>query len=172
MTGNGQKNMTIENFDSHQFHDNLLHGLSISVEGYKSELRLDLDYIAEWPACSMQQDSAFEFGVAKGLVTFHDVTDLSVKIEWGPSGYSAAVAGPYIDVLEREEIATTIRLPFYYRWKVVFTDQRSTITFGASSMSFETLGDILKKDRQYLLDDERGGAGPGGAGPSPAIGHL
>lgn len=148
--------MTIDNFDPHKFHDNLVHGISMSVEGYSSELRLDVDYIADWPPCVLGDSHRVEFTVVRGLVTFQDVTDLCVKIDWGDSGYTTAVSGPYIDVLQREKIVTSLRLPNYFRWKIIFTDGRSSITFGASSMSFVTHGSLVKVDRQYLTDQERG----------------
>lgn len=147
--------MTIDNFDPHKFHDNLVHGISMSVEGFSSELRLDLDYIADWPACLPGDPQSAEFSVARALVTFHDVTDLCVKIDWGDSGFTTAVSGPYIDVLQREKIVPTLQLPNYFRWKIIVTDEKSSITFGASSMSFATQGNPAKVDRQYLTDQER-----------------
>lgn len=147
--------MTTDNFDPHKFHDNLVHGIAMSVEGFSSELRLDLDYIADWPTCVPGDSHSLEFSVARGLVTFHDVTDLCVKIDWGDSGYTTAVSGPYIDVLQREKIVPALRLPNYFRWRIVFTDEKSSITFGASAMSFVTQGSLFRVDRQYLTDQER-----------------
>lgn len=147
--------MQTDSFDPFKFHDNLLHGISTTVQGATSELRLDLDFIAEWPNCVLGNSDRPLFMVAKGLVTFHDVTDLHVKIEWGDSGYTTAVSGPHIDVVERKEIVPTLRLPKYFQWSIIFTDERSSITFGASAMSFVTKGRATKVDRQYLTDEER-----------------
>jgi hypothetical protein len=149
--------MTTDNFDPHQFHDNLLHGISISVEGFRSELHLDLDYIVDWPACESGNPQTPKFSVAKGMVTFYDVTDLCLNINWGTSGYTTAVSGPYIDMVQREKIVPGLRIAEYFKWRVVFTDQRSSITFGASSMSFETHGNCMEVARQYLTDAERDG---------------
>jgi hypothetical protein len=149
--------MTTDNFRPHKFHDNLVHGISMSVEGYNSELRLDLDYIADWPACVPGDSQRPEFTITRGLVTFQDVTDLCVKIDWGDSGYTTAVSGPYIDVIQKEKIVPALRLPDYFRWRIIFTDERSSITFGASSMSFVTQGSLVTIDRQYLTDQERSG---------------
>ena len=149
--------MTTDNFDPYKFHDNLVHGISMSVEGFSSELRLDLDYIAEWPNCVPSYLHRPEFTLARGLMVFRDVTDLCVKIDWGDSGYTTAVSGPYIDVIQREEIVAALQLPSYFRWKIIFNDARSSIVFGASSMSFVTQGSFIKVDQQYLTDQERNG---------------
>lgn len=149
--------MTAGNFDPHIFHDNLVHGISISVEGFSSELRLDLDHIVDWPTCVSTDAHGSEFTVIRGAAIFHDVTDLCVNIDWGDSGYTTAVSGPYIDVVQRVEIFPAIRLPNYFQWKIIFTDGRSSINLGASSMEFITQGMPVTLDRHYLTHSERNG---------------
>lgn len=147
--------MKAENFDPFMFHDNLVHGIAVCVEGFKSELRLDLDYIISWPTCVPEDPDVGDFSVVKGLLTFQDVTDLNVTIDWGSTGYTTAVSGPYIDVIQRNEIAPALRLPEYFTWKIIFSDGRSSISFGASSISLQTFGDPIKVGRQYLTEQER-----------------
>jgi hypothetical protein len=74
--------MTNKIYDVYQFHDNLLHGISFLVENFQSELRLDIDHILQWPNCPSEADETLHFTVSKALLTFFDVTDLSVCVNW------------------------------------------------------------------------------------------
>jgi hypothetical protein len=147
--------MISQPFDAYQFHDNLVHGLSFLVENFRSELHLDLDYILQWPNCLDASNKGQLFAVSKSLLKFYDVTDLSVNIDWGDSGYTTAVSGICIDMVERVSIPTTLRFPDYYKWEITMSDGRSLISFGSSSMTFELIGNTLSVPRQFLLDGER-----------------
>ena len=147
--------MTNKIYDVYQFHDSLLHGISFFVEDFQSELRLDIDHILQWPNCPSEADETLLFTVSKALLTFFDVTDLSINIDWGESGYTTAVSGVYIDMIERVSIPTSLRLPAYYKWNIVFDDNHSFISFGSSSMAFELIGSGLTVPRQFLLAAER-----------------
>lgn len=147
--------MSTQSFDTYQFHDNLLHGVSFLVENFRSELHLDIDHILQWPNCQHETNDTQLFTVSRGLLRFFDVTDLSITIDSGDSGYTTAVSGVCIDVIERESISTTLRLPTYYKWKVIMSDGVSVISFGSSSMSVELIGPALSVPRQFLMEDER-----------------
>lgn len=142
-------------YDSHAYHDNTVHGIRFLVEDFLSEVVFDIDHIVRWPVHACEADEKSVFKVAKGNLRFSDVTDLNVNIDWGKSGYTTAVSGTSIDKIERRTVATTLRLPAYYHWDVLMTDGRSTVSFGASGMSFEIKGESIDVERQYLNGSER-----------------
>ncbi len=149
------KIMTTQLFDSYQFHDNFLHGISFLVEDFRSEFLMDIDHILQWPKCPNEIENEQFFIVSKALLRFNDVTDLSININWGESGYTTAVSGVCIDAIERTNIPTTLRFSNYYKWKVILNDSSSFISFGASSFALELIGNAIQTPRQFLLDAER-----------------
>lgn len=145
--------MPYKEFDSCDLHDSLVHGVSFLTEGFIAELHLDIDYILQWPTCV---DESPVFEVSKALVRFCDVSDLSIDIEWPKKGPETALSRIFIDKVIRHEVSTTLRLPAYYKWRILMSDGRSSISFGASDMIIELVGSPATTNRQYLMSYERG----------------
>ena len=121
----------------HQFHDNLVHGLSFVVENFDAEFHLDIDYIEKWPSCL--EGSIAIFTVVKARLRFIDVTDLAINIDREKSGYTTALSAIRIDTVEAEKIDTTLRFDAYYKCVIAMVDGRSQISFGTSDMFLELL---------------------------------
>ena len=139
--------------DKYKFHDNLVHGLSFFTEDFQSEVHLDIDHIINWPSCDGNGSEIFV--VSRAMLKFINVTDLFINIDRGKSGYTTSVSGVSIDRIECEEIETTLRLPTYYKWEIVMSDECSRISFGSSDMFFELMGTQFSVNRQYLKQCER-----------------
>lgn len=142
-------------FDSFQFHDNLVHGISFHVADFVCELILDIDHIVSWPDCDSAETELPCFSVAEASLKFSYVTDLVVHIDWGTKGYAAGTSGISINEITRETVITALHVPIYYQWYIRMTDEQSLISFGASSLSLELKGKPLTTNRQFLLDNER-----------------
>lgn len=136
------------------WHDDTLYGLRLEVgdvarDDWRSELVLDLDHIVEW-VCGA--DRSARFRVAPATLTFHDVTDLRVALDWGHSGHRTALSEPQIDRITRAAVADQkicLDRP-YYRWRIAFNWPRGgEIGFGASGFS-QTL-----RTAPALLDQQR-----------------
>ena len=110
---------------------------------------LDLDHIVEW-VCGA--DPSVRFRVAPATLTFHDVTDLKVALDWGNSGHRTALSEPQIDRITRAPVADQqigLERP-YYRWEIAFNWPRGgALGFGASGFS-----QILRA-APVLLDQQR-----------------
>jgi hypothetical protein len=136
------------------WHDDTLYGLRLEVGDvargdWRSELVLDLDHIVEW-VCVPGRNTCFR--VAPATLTFHDVTDLRVALDWGDSGHRTALGEPQIDGITRGPVPDQqicLDRP-YYRWRIAFNWPRGgALGFGASGFS-QTL-----RAAPVLLDQQR-----------------
>lgn len=143
--------------DEYQFHDCFVHGVYFDINpgGIKSELHLDIDYIMQWLNCTENEDAIFV--VSKAVLKFHDVTDLSINIEWGKTGYTSSVSGScVINYIKSEKIENGLRFENYYKCEILTQSESSKILFGTSGMSLEMKGIPVKVvNRQYLTETER-----------------
>jgi len=73
-------------FDEMSWHDSHVHGLRIRKgrEGH-GELELDIDYILEW-LCPTE--STFAFRIAPATLTFIDVFDLRIEIDYAAFSFA------------------------------------------------------------------------------------
>ncbi len=143
----------------HDFHDNLIRGIGFSsdVGDFSSDIHFDIDHILEWICCSTEENKTL-FSVSRALLKFHNVTDLIINISWGNSNYSeysGYSSGVHILHIKKEAVMSTLSVPDYYKWEIVTTNKDYYITFGASSMSLELIGEPKTVNRQYLLNSER-----------------
>ena len=136
------------------WHDDTLYGLRLEVGDvargdWRSELVLDLDHIVEW-VCVPGRNTCSR--VAPATLTFHDVTDLRVALDWGDSGHRTALGEPQIDAITRaafEDQKISLGQP-YYRWRIGLNWPRGgELTFGASGFT-QTL-----RAAPVLLDQQR-----------------
>ncbi|WP_147307008.1 hypothetical protein [Roseateles depolymerans] len=140
----------MKNFSYSDIHDALIHGISFKVEDWVSELHLDIDV----PISTIESAHRCRFLVAKANLRFENVTDLVVHVDWGGSGYSQAVSGPFVVEISREPVESMIRTPQYYKWMLRMADQKSFISLGASQANL-VVGEPVEVDRQYLFANER-----------------
>lgn len=67
-------------FDQVSLHDVRVYGLLFQRLEHQGNLIFDIDYIAEWPC---KEDAAHSFLVASATLTFSDVVDLQIHLDWG-----------------------------------------------------------------------------------------
>ncbi|UGS43559.1 hypothetical protein [Pseudocitrobacter corydidari] len=142
------------------FHDNLIRGVSFAsnMDSFDSELYFDIDHIIQWVKCSPNENESL-FLISRGILKFHNVSDLCMNISWGDTQYkqySGYQGGLYISDIKKELVSSSLGgSEEYYRWDINTNNKDSIITFGASSFSLELLGNPLTVNRQYLLNNER-----------------
>ena len=145
---------TDQDFDSLSWHDNHIHAIRIRNphEGYDCDLILDIDHIVEWIELPHKQ---LEFMVAPAILTFSNVTKLSVNFEL------AYKEDFEIYWIYRQEISdeALLRLGGHnYRWNI----KLQPIEWKQNTMSFESHGFTQKLTKApvrrplpKLEDDER-----------------
>ena len=151
---------TQADFERMSWHDDTLYGLRFEVgdperNTWHSNLVLDLDHIVEW-LCVGQ--GAMRFRVAPAILTFHDVTDLRIDVDFGDSGSRTAMNELAIDDISRQRVADQkicLDRP-YYRWRIALTLPRGgAFAFGASGFTQTLRADPVLLDRQRLTPSER-----------------
>ena len=146
--------------EEYEFHDNLIRGVNFAsdMDSFDSELHFDIDHIVKWIKCSPIENESL-FIMSRGLLKFHNVSDLIMNISWGSSKYnkySGYQSGLYIFDIKKERVDSCLRGEGeYYRWEINTNNKYCQIAFGASSFSVELLGKPLTVNRQYLLNSER-----------------
>src|SRR2546421_8077167 len=96
--------LTDKDFDQLSWHDCCLWGIGLHCgnplsNDWTSDLALDIDYITQWNCGS---DGRCTFEVAPAKLAFHNVTDLEIDIDFGPSGYQNALHELSIGCISRE----------------------------------------------------------------------
>jgi hypothetical protein len=89
--------------DATSFHDNLIYAFHVRAPDsgngdWASELVLDIDHIVEW-VCGA--DGGMKLRVAPATLTFHEVTDLSIRVDYGRGEYATALNEMSIAAIER-----------------------------------------------------------------------
>lgn len=111
-------------FDDMSWHDNRVHALAIRAgEDGAGELDLDLDYILEW---LRPTESTFAFRLAPAILTFRNVYDLRIEIDYAMPG--AGLVPFSIDAISRHVDAQTA----VTRWTIDIDWPAGAITFGAA----------------------------------------
>jgi hypothetical protein len=131
---------TEADFERLSWHDDSLYGLRIALGDielgdWRSELVFDLDHIVEWICDDPEQ---VRFRVAPATLTFHDVTDLAIAVDWGDSGHRTGLHEAAIDTITRAPVADQkicLDRP-YYRWRIALSwPSGGEIAFGASGFT-------------------------------------
>lgn len=147
-------------FDQLSWHDCHIWGIELRAgdpaeEDWTSDLALDIDFIVEW-LCGVSGGA--QFRVAPATLVFHGITDLSVQINWGDSGFRIALHPVSIDRIERELVRDQkvyLDRP-YYSWRILLNWPRDgVITFGAVGFTQTLRGEAILKDQQKLSRRER-----------------
>ena len=147
-------------FERLSWHDNALYGLRFDVGDscrgdWHSDLVLDIDHIIEW-VCDA--DGQCRFRVAPATLTFHDVTDLKLAVDWGDSGCRTVLHEVSIGRITRERVEDQkIRLDRpYYRWRIELNwPQGGEIGFGASGFTQALRAEPVLRDEQKFSPADR-----------------
>jgi hypothetical protein len=139
-------------FEKMIWHDNAIHGFHIreGEDNCGGELDFDIDYILEWLA---PEDNSFNFRVAPAMLTFHDVSDLVISINYAK--LPAAVQPMTIHEIHREVI-TYPNGYLSYKWNVELNwPLEGFISFDASGFTQAIYGQQIVSGAQYLQPSER-----------------
>jgi len=69
-------------FDQVDLHDVDVYGFFLQKRGHETSFILDIDYLAEW---TLLENNRFEFLVVPATLTFLNVVDLQIHLDWGTS---------------------------------------------------------------------------------------
>lgn len=119
------------------WHDNLIYALRLQASepdlgNWRSNLILDIDHIVEW-RCDAADGGRFR--VAPATLTFHDVTDLRVLVDFGDSGFSQGINLMSIAAIRKQPVTTRNAAGVfeYYQWRIELNlPAGGEIVFGAS----------------------------------------
>ena len=155
-----QQHASDAEFDHLSWHDNTVYGLRIDVGDptrgdWHSDLVFDIDHIVEW-VCGVDRD--VKFRVAPATLTFHDVADLRVAVDFGDSNYRTAMNHLSIAGITRELVPNQDGYPerTYYRWRMELNlPQGAEITFGAGGFTQTLRAEPVLLDEQWLAAADR-----------------
>jgi len=140
---------THHQFDEMSWHDNHVHALRIVEGSYGAgQLILDIDYILEWVNGA---DGKFHFRVLPATLTFTDVTNLRVALDYATP---TAGLGPFaIHAIERrlerrERYEAQI-------WKIRINWPVGEISFEASGFEQRGRREPILTDGQFLSHEAR-----------------
>jgi hypothetical protein len=145
-------------FNTLSWHDNIIYGLRFdigdaSLGDWRHDLIFDIDYIAEWVRGG---ERGVQFRVAPATLTFHEMTDLRVNVDFGDSDCRTAINELSIADITRDAVDDKQRFPDrpYYRWRVELNwPEGGEIAFGARGFT-----QVLRA-APVLLDEQRLPAG-------------
>jgi hypothetical protein len=156
---------TQADFESLSLHDDTVYGLRFDTAEpesglWRADLVIDIDHIVEW-VCAPGQRARFK--VAPANLSFHDVTDLALAIDWGDSGHRTMLGSIAIDRLERQPVPEP-RICMggpYYRWTIALNCPKDgRITFGASGFTLALRAPPILSDEQQLSHRLREASAP------------
>lgn len=151
---------TQADFDTTSWHDNHIYAVSIVVGDiqagdWRSELVLDIDHIVEWVRGT---SGGVCFRVAPASLTFHNVTDARLSIDWGASGFQVALSEASINHITREQISNQkicLDRP-YYSWRIILNHPAGgEISFGASGYTQTCRCEPVLLEEQKLTISQR-----------------
>src|SRR5262245_29075383 len=137
-------------FDEMSWHDNHVHALRIrrGPNGWDGQLELDIDYILEWLRPS---ESTFAFRIAPATLTFIDVLELRIEIDYGAISFATTPFSIAGISREAKDGATT-------RWTLELNHPDGVISFLASGFRQVLRGQPTVTSSQSLTEQERLGA--------------
>jgi hypothetical protein len=115
-----------------------------------AEVEFDIDYIMEW---IRPEDREFRFRVAPATLTFHNVIELRMVIDFAAPG--AGMTPMSIDGIRRELLRTLPGQDFF-RWTIPINWPDGEITFKSSGFTQVLRGDPIEQDVQGLRVEHRG----------------
>jgi hypothetical protein len=144
-----------EEFDGTIWHDCHIWGLALRIgdptqDDWTSDLVLDIDFIIEW---NCDPGGRATFCVAPATLTFHEVTDLRMSVDWGTRSGQVALSGMSIDRIERDRFLNQKVLldrPYYHFRIALNSPGGGQIAFAATDCSQTIDGEAVVGERQYL----------------------
>ena len=151
------KTWTESDYEELSWHDCHIHGLAIAEREHGcGDLVLDIDFITEWET---MDDKSLRFRVAPATLTFHDIWDLAIDLDYKTVG--AGIVPFSIDGLTREplELEHDASLTmFRYRMDVNWPD--GSIRFSGHRFTQSLKAEPIVTSSQSLELHER--VGPSG----------
>ncbi len=89
---------TEADFENLSWHDNYIHGFAIREEQYEADLVLDLDFVL---GCNSDEPTSLKYWLSPASLTFKDVTNLKIQIDWATNGPGFAIHCASIDSIVR-----------------------------------------------------------------------
>lgn len=144
-----------DEYDAFRWHDNLIYALHLDTADpargvWRSDLVLDIDYIAEW-ICGT--DGNAQFRVAPATLVFHDVTDLRIAVNLGNVGRRRALNELSVGAITRVPTPAQGAVgPFpYFLWRIELNSPPGgEIEFGASGFTQTLRAEPELRDEQRL----------------------
>jgi hypothetical protein len=143
-----------DDFERYSWHDNAVHGIRIveGADGCGGEVILDIDFIVEWLPPD-GGDHAFRFRIAPADLTFHDVTELVIAVDYASS--AAALQPMTIHEIHRE-VVTYPNGHSSFAWKIEINWPRhSFISFRSSGFLQVPRMQPITSGAQYLSPAQR-----------------
>jgi hypothetical protein len=146
---------TDADFEHLSWHDCHLYAFDLRTgdaeqKDWTSDLVLDIDFIVEW-ICGV--GGGAQFRVAPATLVFHGVTDLRIRLDWGDSGFRAALNPASIERIDRERVLEqkVFLDRAYYRWDVRLNwPPGGAITFGAVAFTQALRAEPVLSNSQHL----------------------
>ena len=149
-------------FDQVDLHDVGVYGFFLQRRGVETSLILDIDYLAER---TLLANNHFEYLVAPATLTFLDVVDLQIHLDWGtslrreePYGVISSFLGEgWIDDFRRFAYTDPVYAErSYWRYELDFSDPRDgRINLGAKDFTIVGRQDPVRSDQKILDPDQR-----------------
>lgn len=141
-----------ENFENMCWHDNAIHGFKIREgdDGFSGELDLDIDYILEWLP---PENNKYQFKISPATLTFHDVTELVISIDYAKS--TASLQPMTISEIKRD-VKTYPNGHSTFSWEIEMNWPKESFLRFESRGFTQTLRNVLViSERQSLSASER-----------------
>jgi hypothetical protein len=123
-----------------------------AADDWRSELILDLDFIAEW-LCGVDQRA--QFRVVPATLTFHQVSNLVMNLHWETRNDVVVMLHDIVIYnIDRTPVESTIKP--YYDWTIHLSwPQNGEIRFRASGYTQELHGEPVLTSEQQLTMSQR-----------------
>ncbi len=149
-------------FDQVSLHEVRIYGWFLYREQYEVNLVFDIDYLAEW---SLLPDNRFDFLVVPATLTFRDVVDLQIHLDWGaslrrgePDGVIRSFAGE-LEISDFRRFAYTDPVyvdQSYLHYELEFWEpQGGRISLGATDFRIVGRQEGVRSDRQTFDPAQR-----------------
>jgi len=149
-------------FDQVHIHDADVYGFFLQRRGDETDFILDIDYLAEW---ILLENKHFEFLVVPATLTFLNVVDLQIHLDWGPSlrgeepyGVISSFSGQ-VQIYDWRRFAYTDPVyteRSYLRYELNFSEPRDgRISLGAKDFTIVGRQEGVHSDQQVLDPDQR-----------------
>ncbi len=143
-------------------HDADVYGFFLQRRGSEISFILDIDYLAEW---ILLPNNHFEYLIAPATLTFLDVVDLQIHLDWGPSlrkeepyGVIDNFSGE-ISIYDFRRFAYTDPIYTerpYLRYELNFSEPLDgRISLGARNFTIVGRQDLMRSDHPTVDPDQR-----------------